>query len=244
MHILILHEQSESQLSRTGSRLITQCLPVRSTTPAQNPCTKSHPYQPMASDRGYNHRRHSSPRDPLRRPRRLSCSFDHIEWEATTTKSTGDTSSRQHRLTKAIRCHFLRLSRHSRYPFPDPHGFNPTHAGTIDIPDHISLWCLRLRFAICQPLQQYANFRPTRVLRGSVSPLKSCGPSDLDRVTIRENSEGEYAGQGGRSHVGEPWKVATEVAIFTRHAVARLMRFAFETARKRPRKKITVGDEE
>jgi len=123
-------------------------------------------------------------------------------------------------------------------PLLFPHRFKPTHAGSTDIPDHISLWGLRL--AICQPLQQYANVRPTRVLRGTVSPLKNCGPGDLDWVIIRENSEGEYAGQGGRSHIGEPWEVATEVAIFTRHAVERLMRFAFETAQKRPRKKITV----
>lgn len=59
-------------------------------------------------------------------------------------------------------------------------------------------------------------------------------------MIIRENSEGEYAGHGGRSHVGQPWEVATEVAIFTRHGVERLMRFAFETARKRDRKQITI----
>ena len=107
-----------------------------------------------------------------------------------------------------------------------------------DVPDHISLWSLRL--AICQPLQQYANVRPTKVLRGTTSPLKNCGPGDLDWVIIRENTEGEYAGQGGRTHVGQSCEVATEVAIFTRHGVERLMRFAFETARLRARKKITV----
>lgn len=106
------------------------------------------------------------------------------------------------------------------------------------MPDHISLWGLRL--AICQPLQQYANVRPTKVLRGTSSPLKDCKPGDLDWVIIRENSEGEYAGQGGRSHIGQPWEVATEVAIFTRHCVERLMRFAFEVAEKRQRQKITV----
>lgn len=108
----------------------------------------------------------------------------------------------------------------------------------LDVPDHISLWGLRL--AICQPLQQYANVRPTKVLRGTTSPLKDCKPGDLDWVIVRENSEGEYAGQGGRSHIGQPWEVATEVAIFTRHGVERLMRFAFETAQGRPKKKITV----
>lgn len=107
-----------------------------------------------------------------------------------------------------------------------------------DVPDHVSLWGLHL--AISQPLQQYANVRPIRVLRGTTSPLKDCQPGDIDWVIIRENSEGEYAGHGGRSHVGQPWEVATEVAIFTRHGVERLMRFAFETARKRDRKQITI----
>lgn len=107
-----------------------------------------------------------------------------------------------------------------------------------DVPDHISLWGLRL--AICQPFQQYANVRPTKVFRGTQSPLSNCKPGDLDWVIIRENSEGEYAGQGGRSHRGKPWEMATEVSIFSRHGVERIMRFAFETAQKRPRKLLTI----
>ena len=59
-------------------------------------------------------------------------------------------------------------------------------------------------------------------------------------MIIRENSEGEYAGHGGRSHIGQAWETATEVSIFTRHGVERIMRFAFETASKRPKKHITV----
>jgi len=59
-------------------------------------------------------------------------------------------------------------------------------------------------------------------------------------VIIRENSEGEYAGHGGRSHISQPWETATEVSIFTRHGVERIMRFAFETARKRARKNLIV----
>lgn len=107
-----------------------------------------------------------------------------------------------------------------------------------DVPDHISLWGLRL--AICQPLQQYANVRPTRILPGTQSPLRRCGPGDLDWVIVRENSEGEYAGHGGRSHVGQDWETATEVSIFTRHGISRIMRFAFDVAQKRPRKLLTV----
>ncbi|KFY20449.1 hypothetical protein V491_03718 [Pseudogymnoascus sp. VKM F-3775] len=110
--------------------------------------------------------------------------------------------------------------------------------GAPDVPDHISLWQLRL--AICQPFQQYANVRPTKVFRGTQSPLRNCKDGELDWVIIRENSEGEYAGHGGRSHRGELWETATEVSIFTRHAVERIMRFAFETAKNRPKKHITV----
>ena len=66
------------------------------------------------------------------------------------------------------------------------------------------------------------------------------GPGDLDWVIVRENSEGEYAGQGGRSHRGQPHEIATEVAIFTRAGITRIMRFAFDLARSRPRKHLTV----
>lgn len=110
--------------------------------------------------------------------------------------------------------------------------------GAPDLPDHLTLWGLRL--AICQPLDQYANVRPTRILPGIRSPLARVGPGDLDWVIVRENSEGEYAGHGGRSHRGKPQEVATEVAIFTRAGVTRIMRFAFELARSRPRKRLTV----
>jgi len=110
--------------------------------------------------------------------------------------------------------------------------------GARDVPDHVTLWGLRL--AICQSLDQYANVRPTRILPGISSPVSSVGPADLDWVIVRENSEGEYSGQGGRSHRGLPLEVATEVAIFTRAGIERIMRFAFELARSRPRKLLTV----
>jgi tartrate dehydrogenase/decarboxylase/D-malate dehydrogenase len=110
--------------------------------------------------------------------------------------------------------------------------------GAPDVPDHITLWGLRL--AICQPFDQYANVRPTRILPGIQTPLRNVTAADLDWVIVRENSEGEYAGQGGRTHRGLPEEVATEVAIFTRAGVTRIMRFAFQTAQKRPRKLLTV----
>ncbi|PRX10857.1 UNVERIFIED_ORG: tartrate dehydrogenase/decarboxylase/D-malate dehydrogenase [Martelella mediterranea] len=110
--------------------------------------------------------------------------------------------------------------------------------GAPDVPDHLTLWGLRL--AICQPLDQYANVRPTRILPGIRSPLSGVGSGDLDWVIVRENSEGEYAGQGGRSHPGLPIEVATDVSIFTRTGIERIMRFAFKLAQSRPRKLLTV----
>src|SRR6201988_637368 len=111
-------------------------------------------------------------------------------------------------------------------------------AGHPDIPDHITLWGLRL--AICQPFDQYANVRPTRVLPGITSPLRSVKDKELDWVIVRENSEGEYAGVGGRVHQGSPLEAATDVAMFTRAGVERIMRFAFTLARSRARKLLTV----
>ena len=111
-------------------------------------------------------------------------------------------------------------------------------AGAPDVPDHITLWGLRL--AICQPFDQYANVRPTRVLPGITSPLRRVEGKELDWVIVRENSEGEYAGVGGRVHQGSPLEAATDVAMFTRAGVERIMRFAFKLARSRPRKLLTV----
>jgi tartrate dehydrogenase/decarboxylase/D-malate dehydrogenase len=110
--------------------------------------------------------------------------------------------------------------------------------GAPDVPDHITLWGLRL--PICQGFDQYANVRPTKILPGISSPLKNVGPGDLDWVIIRENSEGEYSGHGGRAHRGLPEEVGTEVAIFTRVGVTRIMRYAFTLAQSRPRKFLTV----
>lgn len=110
--------------------------------------------------------------------------------------------------------------------------------GAPDVPDHITLWGLRL--PICQGFDQYANVRPTKILPGVTSPLRNRGPGDLDWVIVRENSEGEYSGNGGRAHRGLPEEVGTEVAIFTRVGVTRIMRYAFKLAQSRPRKLLTV----
>jgi tartrate dehydrogenase/decarboxylase/D-malate dehydrogenase len=105
--------------------------------------------------------------------------------------------------------------------------------GAPDVPDHVSLWELRL--AICQGFDQYANVRPSRVLPGVSSVVP-----DIDWVIVRENTEGEYSGSGGRVHQGLPDEIATETSVFTRKGVERIHRFAFELARKRPRKHLTL----
>ncbi|MBA1260024.1 tartrate dehydrogenase [Pseudomonas oryzihabitans] len=108
--------------------------------------------------------------------------------------------------------------------------------GSQKVPDHISLWGLRL--PICQGFDQYANVRPARVLPGVKSPLTN--GQAIDWVIVRENSEGEYSGSGGRVHQGLPIEVATEVSTFTRVGVERIHRFAFELARSRPAKHLTL----
>lgn len=120
-------------------------------------------------------------------------------------------------------------------------GFDAIFFGAVgapDVPDHVTLWGLRL--PICQGFDQYANVRPTRILPGIQAPLADVGPGDLDWVIVRENSEGEYAGMGGRAHRGLPEEVGTEVALFTRVGVTRIMRYAFRLAQSRPRKFLTV----
>jgi tartrate dehydrogenase/decarboxylase/D-malate dehydrogenase len=111
-------------------------------------------------------------------------------------------------------------------------------AGDPHIPDHITLWGLRLK--ICQGLDQYANVRPTRMLPGIDGPLKRCRPEDLNWVIVRENTEGEYSGVGGRVHQCHPIEVATDLSLMTRVGVERIHRFAFRLAQSRPRKRLTV----
>ncbi len=111
-------------------------------------------------------------------------------------------------------------------------------AGDPHIPDHITLWGLRLK--ICQGFDQYANVRPTRILPGIDAPLKRCTAEDLNWVIVRENSEGEYSGVGGRVHQGHPIEAATDVSIMTRVGVERILRYAFKLAQSRPRKQLTV----
>lgn len=120
-------------------------------------------------------------------------------------------------------------------------GFDAIYFGAVgapDIPDDVTLWGLRL--AICQGFDQYANVRPTRLLPGVRGPLREELGRQIDWVIVRENSEGEYAGVGGRVHRGLPLEVAMDVAVFTRAGVERICRHACEVAMSRPRRRLTV----
>src|SRR5712671_2438534 len=148
-------------------------------------------------------------------------SFDHFDWGSARYKKTG-----------------AFMPENGRDLIKDHAAILFGSAGVPDVPDHITLWGLRL--AICQPFDQYANVRPTRILPGITSPLRNVSGPELDWVIVRENSEGEYAGVGGRVHRGLPEEAATDVSMFTRTGVTRIMRFAFALARSRPRKLLTV----
>ncbi|MHA7154264.1 tartrate dehydrogenase [Arthrobacter sp. TMN-50] len=121
-------------------------------------------------------------------------------------------------------------------------GFDAIYFGAVGwptVPDHISLWGLRL--AICQGFDQWANIRPVHFLPGIQSPLRKADDVSLDWIVVRENSEGEYAGVGGRnfSARGAGGEVAVQSALFTEVGCERIMRFAFELARTRDHVKVS-----
>jgi len=106
--------------------------------------------------------------------------------------------------------------------------FDAIYLGAIGwptVPDHVSLWgCL---LPIRKTFEQYVNLRPIRLPPGITSPLAGRGPRDIDMIFVRENTEGEYSGTGGRVHVGHPQEVAVEVPVFTRLAIERVARYAY-----------------
>ncbi len=103
--------------------------------------------------------------------------------------------------------------------------------GYPGVPDHVSLWGLLL--PIRQGFDQYVNLRPVEVLDGIPSPLRDVGPGNVDILCVRENTEGEYAGLGGRFHVGRPDESAVQTSMFTRRGIDRIARYAFDRARER-----------
>jgi tartrate dehydrogenase/decarboxylase/D-malate dehydrogenase len=109
--------------------------------------------------------------------------------------------------------------------------------GFPGVPDHVSLWGLLI--PIRRRFQQYANVRPVRLMPGVRSPLAGRTAADIDFVIVRENTEGEYSSIGGRIFDGTEAEMAVQEAIFTRRGVDRILRYAFELARSRPKKHLT-----
>jgi tartrate dehydrogenase/decarboxylase/D-malate dehydrogenase len=103
--------------------------------------------------------------------------------------------------------------------------------GEPGVPDDVTLWGLLLELR--QGLDLWANVRPARLLEGIPCPLAGRGPADVDMLFVRENTEGEYAGIGGRAHRGLPGELAVDTAVFTRSAIDRVARYAFEQAQGR-----------
>lgn len=104
------------------------------------------------------------------------------------------------------------------------------------VPDHVTLWEFLL--PIRKGFQQYVNIRPCRLLPGLTGPLRDKGPDEIDFICVRENSEGEYSGAGGRVHRQTGQEVAVQTSIFTRPAVERVLRYGFELSRTRPKKRL------
>ena len=138
-------------------------------------------------------------------------------------------------------CDFYRRTGHMM----DPDGldrlrdFDAIYLGAIGdpaVPDHVSVWELIL--PIRQRFDQYINLRPMRLLPGIKGPLAGPSAADIDMICVRENSEGEYVGFGGRLHPGTAQEVAEQTSVFTRRGVERVARFAFELALRRPRRRL------
>ena len=107
------------------------------------------------------------------------------------------------------------------------------------VPDHVSLWGSLLKFR--REFDQYINLRPVRLFEGVPSPLVGRKPGDIDFYVVRENTEGEYTSIGGRMYEGTEREFVLQQAVFSRHCTERVMRFAFDLAQSRPRKKLTVA---
>ncbi|MCL6592357.1 MAG: tartrate dehydrogenase [Alicyclobacillus sp.] len=111
--------------------------------------------------------------------------------------------------------------------------------GYPSVPDHVSLWGMLI--PIRRGFEQYINLRPVKTLRGVVSPLRSAQAADIDFIVVRENSEGEYSSIGGRIHEGTPYEAALQISYFSRMAVDRVLRYAFDLAAQSPRKRLMAA---
>ena len=116
--------------------------------------------------------------------------------------------------------------------------FDAIYLGALGAPGVSDVASAGLILGIRQRFDQYVNLRPMRLLPGLSSPLANRGSADIDMICVRENSEGEYSGVGGRIHRGTLHEVAQQTGVFTRHGIERILRYAFEIASKRPRKML------
>ena len=105
------------------------------------------------------------------------------------------------------------------------------------VPDHVSLWGSLIKFR--RDFDQYVNLRPCRLMPGMRTPLADRKPGDIDFFVVRENTEGEYSSVGGRMYEGTEREIVFQQSVFSRKGVDRILRFAFELARKRPKKHVT-----
>ncbi len=122
-------------------------------------------------------------------------------------------------------------------------GFDAIFFGAVGwpatVPDHVSLWGSLLKFR--REFDQYVNLRPVRLFEGVPSPLANRKPGDIDYLVVRENTEGEYTALGGVMFEGTDREVVVQESVYSRHGADRLLRFAFELARKRARKQLTLA---
>jgi tartrate dehydrogenase/decarboxylase/D-malate dehydrogenase len=109
--------------------------------------------------------------------------------------------------------------------------------GFPTVPDHVSLWGLLI--PIRREFQQYANVRPVRLMPGITSPLAGRKLGDIDMIIVRENSEGEYSAIGGRFGAGTGNEIAVQESVFTQRGTDRILKYAYEYARSRPKKHLT-----
>ncbi|MBL8361456.1 MAG: tartrate dehydrogenase [Rubrivivax sp.] len=107
------------------------------------------------------------------------------------------------------------------------------------VPDHVSLWGSLLKFR--REFDQYINLRPARLFEGVPCPLAHRKPGDIDMLIVRENTEGEYTNLGGVMYAGTEREIVIQESVFSRHGADRVLKYAFERARARPRKQLTVA---
>ncbi|MGB9990199.1 tartrate dehydrogenase [Pseudoduganella rhizocola] len=125
--------------------------------------------------------------------------------------------------------------------FAQLQGFDAIYFGAVGmpdlVPDHISLWGSLIQFR--RQFDQYVNLRPVRLMPGVPCPLANKKPGDIDFYVVRENTEGEYSSVGGRLFEGTERETVLQEAVFTRHGVDRILKYAFELAQSRPKKHLT-----